>query len=63
MTMNAMQKALVIAGFAEEPKEKKHKGKTFQCNKCGAEMVKPEDCNFMYCPDCDRSFFIFDKKK
>ena len=63
MAMNAMQKALVIAGFTEEPKGRKRKGKTFQCNKCGNEMYQPEDTNVMVCPNCEKSYFIFSKKK
>lgn len=60
--MNSLQRALVAAGLAEEPKERKHKkGKVFHCNKCGEEMVNPDDINAMYCRKCG-NYFIFSKK-
>lgn len=59
--MNSLQRALVAAGLAEEPKERKHKGKVFHCNKCGEEMVNPDDVNAMYCRKCG-NYFIFSKK-
>lgn len=62
MAMNALQQALVRAGFAEEPKRKKRHGKQFTCNKCGNVMISPDNTNLMYCPHCDSSYFIFDNK-
>lgn len=59
MAMNALQKALVNAGLAKEPKQKRRKGKDFKCNKCGTVMTHPEDTNVMWCPHCDSSYFIF----
>lgn len=61
--MNALQRALVRASLAEEPKERKHKSKEFKCNKCGEVMEHPSWGNFMYCKNCDSSFFIFSNKK
>ena len=64
MAMNAMQRALVNAGLAEEPKECKRRGKQFKCNKCGEVMEHPTDCNFMYCRNCNSpSYFIFTNGK
>lgn len=62
MRMNALQRALVAAGLAEEPKKKNRRGKDFKCNRCGETMIHPDDCNFMYCPNCDKQYFIFSKK-
>lgn len=60
---NAMQKAMVEAGLAEEHKPRKpRKGKVFKCHKCGLEMVNPDWGNFMVCPSCDNSYFIFSNK-
>lgn len=61
MAMNALQKALVEAGLAEEPKFKKPRYKKFNCNKCGYRMTQPDDCNFMYCENCG-AYFIFSHK-
>lgn len=63
MAMNAMQRALVNAGLAEEPKERKRRGKQFKCNKCGEVMVHPDWGNFLVCPKCDSSYFIFSNGK
>lgn len=61
--MNALQKALVGAGLAEEPKPRKVRHKQFKCHKCGETMVHPDWGNFMYCPNCDStSFFLFSSK-
>lgn len=58
--MNQLQKALVNAGLAEAPKMRKSRnGKQFKCKKCGTIMVRPENTNLMYCPQCDKSFYIF----
>lgn len=58
--MNQLQKALVNAGLAEAPKMRKSRnGKQFKCKKCGTIMIRPENTNFMYCPQCDKSFYIF----
>lgn len=58
--MNQLQKALVNAGLAESPKMRKSRnGKQFKCKKCGTIMIHPENTNLMYCPQCDKSFYIF----
>jgi formylmethanofuran dehydrogenase subunit E len=62
MVMNAMQKALVSAGLAKEPKSRKRRGKQFSCNRCGETMIQYDDVNVMVCPNCDRSYFIFSNK-
>ena len=64
MAMNAMQRALVNAGLAEKPKDRKRRGKQFKCNKCGEVMEHPEwASNVMWCPKCDSSYFIFTNGK
>lgn len=63
MAMNSLQKALVNAGLAEEPKERKRRGKQFKCNKCGEVMEHPDNMNVMFCKDCDSSYFIFTNGK
>lgn len=60
MAMNSLQKALVEAGLAKEPKERKRKGKEFKCHKCGEVMTNPDGINVMYCEKCNSpSYFIF----
>ena len=49
MAMNSLQKALVNAGLAEEPKDRKRRGKQFKCNKCGEVMEHPDGMNVMFC--------------
>lgn len=61
MPMNALQRALVNAGLAEEPKEKRKRYKKFTCNRCGETMTRLDGTNFMYCSRCDHSYFIFSK--
>ena len=64
MAMNSLQKALVEAGLAKEPKERKRKGKEFKCNKCGEVMTNPDGINVMYCKNCNTpSYFIFTNGK
>ena len=60
MAMNALQRALVNAGLAEKPKERKPHTRQFKCNKCKHIMVKVPDSNIMYCPQCS-NYFLFDK--
>lgn len=59
--MNQLQKALVKAGLANPPKTYKARKskKRFVCKKCGASMVISENTNVMYCPECDKSYFLF----
>lgn len=60
--MNQLQKALVNAGLAEESKVRKYRGgKQFKCKKCDTIMIRPDNTNLMYCPKCDKSFYLFDK--
>jgi len=61
--LNALQRALVNAGLAEEPKpKKKRKGKQFNCRRCGTVMTKVDDSNIMFCPKCGQ-YFLFDRTK
>lgn len=58
--LNALQRALVKSGLAEQPKRKrKRKGKTFNCHRCHNVMTKVEDSNIMYCKNCGQ-YFLFD---
>lgn len=62
MPLNAMQKALVNAGFAEEPKQRKRKPKNFKCRVCGAPMIIVDDSNIMTCSgDKCKNYFLFDR--
>lgn len=59
MALNALQRALVKAGLAEPPKEKRrNRGKRFNCRKCGTVMTKVPDSNIMYCEKCGQ-YFLF----
>ncbi len=58
--LNALQRALVDAGWAEEPKPQKPKYKQFKCHKCKTIMTKVPDSNIMYCSECGQ-YFLFDK--
>ena len=60
MAMNALQRALVRAGLAEEPKEKRKHYKQFKCFNCGARMVQIEETNTMACEKCGQ-YFVFQK--
>lgn len=61
--LNALQRALVNAGLAEEPKPKKRrKNKQFNCRRCGTVMTKVEDSNIMFCSKCGQ-YFLFDRNK
>ena len=60
MAMNALQRALVRAGLAEEPKERKVKSKQFKCHRCKHFMTKVPSSNIMYCPECGQ-YFLFDR--
>lgn len=58
--MNVLQKALVNAGLANEPKRRKRKKQTkeIKCRKCGQVMYKPENTNVATC-ECG-NYIIFD---
>ena len=58
--LNALQRALVDAGLAEEPKPQKKKYKQFKCYRCHNTMTKVPDSNIMYCEQCGQ-YFLFDK--
>lgn len=61
MPMNALQRALVRAGLAQEPKEKKRQyRKKFKCHQCGAPMHQVPDTNTMACERCGQ-YFIFNR--
>lgn len=58
----SIQKALIEAGLAEEPKQRKPHYKQFKCRKCGKPMIRIEGTNTMACSNekCN-NFYIFDK--
>ena len=58
--MNALQCALVNAGLAEPPRQKKYRARKFKCNKCGGDMIPQENTNVMTCTECG-NYFIFTK--
>ena len=60
MAMNALQRALVRAGLAQEPKERRPRGKQFKCHKCKHPMTKVPDSNIMYCEQCG-NYFLFNE--
>ena len=62
MAMNALQKELVVKGFAQEPKPKKFTHKPITCRKCGHELIQEANENFAYCHNCN-NFLIFDENK
>jgi predicted RNA-binding Zn-ribbon protein involved in translation (DUF1610 family) len=58
-----MRVALESAGFSTtNSKRKKHKNKTFTCQKCGTKMKQQEESNVVTCPNCD-NYIIFSEKK
>lgn len=63
MAMNSLQKAMVNANLAKEPKEKPKRHKKFTCKKCGATMTQPDWSNIMFCQECGKSFFVFSNHK
>jgi rRNA maturation endonuclease Nob1 len=60
MAMNALQRALVNAGLAEEPKQRKPHTKQFKCHRCKHVMTKVPDSNIMFCEQCGQ-YFLFDR--
>lgn len=56
--MNALQKALVGAGLAKEPKQRNKKHKKIICRKCGEEMIQPTGDNYCYCQKCN-NYIVF----
>ncbi len=60
--MNALQLALVDAGLAKPPKERKWKPRSFNCFKCHGEntMHPIENTNTMVCENCG-NYYIFKK--
>ena len=56
--LNALQRALVDAGLAKEPKPRKKNYKQFKCHRCKHIMTRVPDSNIMYCSECG-NFFIF----
>ena len=63
LTGNQMEKQLVNVGYEAPKAKRKHQGKQFTCHKCNSVMRNDEWNNFLVCPKCDSSFFIFDKKR
>lgn len=62
MAMNALQRALVRAGLAQEPKEKRKHYKQFKCHQCNSNMIQIPGTNTMACEKCGQ-YFVFDKTK
>lgn len=62
MAMNALQRALVKAGLAQPPREKRKHYKQFKCHQCGSRMIQIPDTNTMACEKCGQ-YFVFDKNK
>lgn len=63
MALGAMQKALVNAGLANEPKRRSRRQKQNRCRKCGKPMIRLEDTNIMVCSgDTCRNYYIFPNK-
>lgn len=60
--LTALPRALVNAGLAPEPKEKKKHYKRFKCHVCGSNMIQIEDTNTMACENC-KQYFIFKDNK
>ena len=60
--MNSLQQALISAGLAQMPKERKNKPREYKCRKCGEPMIKVEGTNTMACSSC-KNFFIFDSAR
>lgn len=56
--LTALPRALVNAGLAKEPKEKRKHYKQFKCHVCGSPMIQIEDTNTMACEKC-KQYFIF----
>lgn len=59
--MNALQKALVNAGLAETPKERKINHRKYNCRKCGAPMIYIDNTNVMSCSSC-KNYYLFGDK-
>ena len=60
MAMTALPRALVRAGLAQEPKEKRKHYKQFKCHQCGSKMIQIEGTNTMACENCNQ-YFVFSK--
>lgn len=59
--MNALQKALVSAGLAEEPKVRSRRKRKVTCRGCGSEMRRVDSTNVIVCPNC-KNYIIVDGK-
>lgn len=60
MSLNALQKALVGVGLAEEPKSRKPRHKKYKCRICGAPMQFVEDSNIMVCTgEKCKNYYLF----
>ena len=58
--LNALQRALVQSGLAEEPKARKPRYKQSKCHRCKHVMTKVPDSNIMFCEQCGQ-YFLFDR--
>ena len=56
--LTALPRALVRAGLAKEPKEKKKYYKRFKCHNCNSNMIQIEGTNTMACERCGQ-YFVF----
>lgn len=62
MALGIMQKALIDANLAKQPKERKYKNKEFECRKCKkGTMSIIEGTNTMACDSCN-NIYVFDRK-
>lgn len=65
MALGTIQRALVDAGLANEPKPKrKRPQKEIKCFKCGSPMIRIEDTNTMACSNekC-RNYRVFSNNR
>ena len=58
VALNTLQKELVRVGLADMPKERKPRGKKFNCHRCKHVMIKVPNSNIMYCEQCGNVFLF-----
>jgi DNA-directed RNA polymerase subunit RPC12/RpoP len=60
--LTALPRALVRAGLAQEPKERRKHYRQFKCHQCGSKMIQIPETNTMACERCGQ-YFIFNNSK